>query len=209
MIQADEIRVLIIEDHPLMRLGVASIIGAQGDMTVVAEAGSGEQALELFRAHRPDVVVVDLGLPQMGGVAVIRALRLLNSEVKFVVLTTYEGDEDIYQALAAGAHAYVIKGQPHNVLVDAIRRVWRGANYVPPALMHKLDARNASEDLSAQELRVLKMISAGRSNRDIGNELGVTEAAIKYHVSEILARLGAKDRTEAVVIALRRGMLHL
>ena len=209
MIQTDEIRVLIIEDHPLMRLGVASIIGAQEDMTVVAEAGSGEQALELFRVHRTDVVVVDLGLPQMGGVAVIRALRLLNSEVKFVVLTTYEGDEDIYQALAAGAHAYVIKGLPHNMLVDAIRRVRRGANYVPPALMHKLDARSASEKLSAQEIRVLKMISEGRSNRNIGDELGVTEATIKYHVSEILARLGAKDRTEAVVIAHRRGLLHL
>jgi DNA-binding NarL/FixJ family response regulator len=209
MIQTGEIRVLIIEDHPLMRLGVASIIAAQEDMTVVAEAGSGEQALELFRVHRPDVVVVDLGLPQMGGVAVIRALRLLNSEVKFVVLTTYEGDEDIYQALAAGAHAYVIKGLPHNVLVDAIRRVRRGANYVPPALMRKLDARSASEELSAQELRVLKMISEGRGNRNIGDELGVTEATIKYHVSEILARLGAKDRTEAVVIALRRGLLHL
>jgi DNA-binding NarL/FixJ family response regulator len=209
MTQIDKIRVLIIEDHPLMRLGVASIIGAQEDMLVVMEAGSGEQALELFRAHRPDVVVVDLGLPQMGGVAAIRALRLLNSEVKFVVLTTYEGDEDIYQALAAGAHAYVIKGLPHNVLVDAIRRVRRGANYVPPTLMHKLDARTASEKLSAQELRVLKLISEGRSNRDIGDALGVTEATVKYHVSEILARLDAKDRTQAVVIALRRGLLHL
>lgn len=209
MIQTDEIRVIIIEDHPLMRLGVASIIGAQEDMTVVAEAGSGEEALELFRVYRPDVVVIDLGLPQMGGVAVIRALRLLNSDVKFVVLTTYEGDEDIYQALAAGAHAYVIKGLPHNMLVDAIRRVRRGANYVPPALMHKLDARSAAEKLSAQELRVLKMISEGRSNRNIGDELGVTEATIKYHVSEILGRLGAKDRTEAVVIAHRRGLLHL
>jgi len=209
MTHSDEIKVLIIEDHPLMRLGVASIISAQQDMTVVAEAGSGEQAIELFRGHHPDVVVVDLGLPQMGGVAVIRALRLLSSEAKFVVLTTYEGDEDIYQALAAGAHAYVIKGQPHNMLVDAIRRVRRGTNYVPPALMHKLDARNALEELSAQELRVLKMISEGRSNRDIGAVLGVTEATVKYHVSEILARLGAKDRTEAVVIALRRGLLHL
>jgi len=192
-----------------MRLGVASILNAQGDMTVVAEAGSGEQAIELFRLHRPDVVVVDLGLPQMSGVAVIRALRLLNSEVKFVVLTTYEGDEDIYQALAAGAHAYVIKGLPHNVLVDAIRRVRCGTNFIPPGLMHKLDARRAQEELSAQELRVLKMISEGRSNRSVGDELGVTEATIKYHVSEILARLGAKDRTEAVVIALRRGLLHL
>jgi len=209
MIQTDQIRVLIVEDHPLMRLGVASMIGSQQDMVVVAESGSGEQALELYPVQHPDVVVVDLGLPKMGGVAVIRALRLLNSEVKIVVLTTYEGDEDIYQALAAGAHAYVIKGLPPNVLIDAIRRVRRGADYVPPALKHKLDAHNASEKLSAQELRVLKMISEGRGNRDIGDELGVTEATIKYHVSEILARLGANDRTEAVVIALRRGFLHL
>lgn len=203
------IRVLIVEDHPLMRLGVASIIGAQQNMTVVAEAGSGEEAITLFRTHRPNVVVVDLGLPKMSGVALIRALRLIDSEARFIVLTTYEGDEDIYQALAAGAHAYVIKAMPLNILVDAIRRVVYGDNYVPPQLKNKLNERNVSEELSAQQLRVLRLIFAGKNNREIGEDLGVTEATVKYHVSEILARLEARDRTEAVTIALRRGLLHM
>jgi DNA-binding NarL/FixJ family response regulator len=203
------IRVLIVEDHPLMRLGVASIIGAQENMTVVAEAGSGEEALDLFRQLRPNVVVVDLGLPKMGGVALIRALRLINTEARFIVLTTYEGDEDIYQALAAGAHAYVIKAMPLNILVDAIRRVVYGANYVPPQLKNKLAGRNDADELSAQQLRVLRLISGGQNNREIGEELGVTEATVKYHVSEILGRLDARDRTEAVMIALRRGLLHI
>ena len=203
------IRVLIVEDHPLMRLGVASIIGAQENMTVVAEAGSGEEAIELFRKFRPNVVVVDLGLPKMTGVALIRALRLIDTEARFIVLTTYEGDEDIYQALAAGAHAYVIKAMPLNILVDAIRRVVFGANYVPPQLKNKLAGRNDADDLSAQQLRVLRLISSGQNNREIGEELGVTEATVKYHVSEILARLDARDRTDAVMIALRRGLLHM
>ena len=209
MTEACPIRILIVEDHPLMRLGVSSFIGAQENMAVVAEAGTGEEAIELFRQHRPNVAVVDLGLPKMSGVALIRALRLIDSEARFIVLTTYEGDEDIYQALAAGAHAYVIKAMPLNILVDAIRRVVYGANYVPPLLKEKLLERNRAEELSAQQLRVLRLISAGSNNREIGKELGVTEATIKYHVSEILARLEAKDRTDAVMIALRRGLLHL
>jgi DNA-binding NarL/FixJ family response regulator len=203
------IRVLIVEDHPLMRLGVASIIGAQEHMTVAAEAGSGEEAVKLFRQLRPNVVVVDLGLPKMSGVALIRALRLIDTEARFIVLTTYEGDEDIYQALAAGAHAYVIKAMPLNILVDAIRRVVYGANYVPPQLKNKLAERNNADDLTAQQLRVLRLISGGQNNREIGEELGVTEATVKYHVSEILARLDARDRTDAVMIALRRGLLHM
>ena len=203
------IRVLIVEDHPLMRLGVASILNAQVNMTVVAEAGSGEEAIEMFRQHRPNVVVVDLGLPGISGVALIRALRLIDSEARFIVLTTYEGDEDIYQALAAGAHAYVIKAMPLSILVDAIRRVVYGANYVPPRLKNKLAERHDADGLSAQQLRVLRLISGGQNNREIGMELGVTEATVKYHVSEILSRLDARDRTDAVMIALRRGLLHM
>ena len=203
------IRVLIVEDHPLMRLGVASILNAQVNMTVVAEAGSGEEAIEMFRQHRPNVVVVDLGLPGISGVALIRALRLIDSEARFIVLTTYEGDEDIYQALAAGAHAYVIKAMPLSILVDAIRRVVYGANYVPPRLKNKLAERHDADGLSAQQLRLLRLISGGQNNREIGMELGVTEATVKYHVSEILSRLDARDRTDAVMIALRRGLLHM
>lgn len=203
------IRVLIVEDHPLMRLGVASILNAQMNMTVVAEAGSGEEAIDLFRAQRPNVVVVDLGLPGISGVALIRALRLIDSEARFIVLTTYEGDEDIYQALAAGAQAYVIKAMPLSILVDAIRRVVYGANYVPPRLKNKLAERHDADGLSAQQLRVLRLISGGQNNREIGEELGVTEATVKYHVSEILSRLDARDRTDAVMIALRRGLLHM
>jgi len=209
MAELPRIRVVIAEDHPLMRLGVSAIVSAQPDMQMVAEAGSGKEMVSLFLKHRPDVNIVDLVLPEMSGVATIRAIRAIKSDAKFVVLTTYEGDEDIYQALAAGAQAYVIKGMPHNVLVDAIRRVHQGARFLPGPIARALDSRGREFNLSAREYEVLSLMAAGHSNREIGAALGVTEAAVKYHVSEILARLEVNDRTQAVLAAIRRGFVHL
>jgi DNA-binding NarL/FixJ family response regulator len=210
MVQKNEtIRLAIVEDHPLMRLGVATALASQSGMTIVGEAATGAEAINLCKKERPNLVVLDLGLGDMSGVAVIRAVKLFSPATQFVVLTTYEGDEDIYQALAAGARAYVIKGLPHKMLVDAIRRVHSGADYLPGAVGIRLDRRTCDSDLSAQEVRVITLMSAGRSNREIGEVLGITEATIKYHVSEILAKLEANDRTHAVVIALQRGILHL
>ncbi|MDW5265496.1 MULTISPECIES: response regulator transcription factor [Acidobacteriaceae] len=210
MLSVDEtIRLVIVEDHPLMRLGVRTMLASHADMIVVGEVGTGTDAINLCKKERPNVVVVDLGLPDMSGVAVIRAVKLFSPTTQFVVLTTYEGDEDIYQALAAGARAYVIKGLPHKMLVDAIRRVHSGINYLPEPVGVRLDNRTTDSDLSAQEFKVISLMSTGRSNREIGEALGITEATIKYHVSEILAKLEANDRTHAVVIALQRGILHL
>jgi DNA-binding NarL/FixJ family response regulator len=209
MAQSQKIRVIIAEDHPLMRLGVSAIVSAQPDMEMIAEAGSGKEMVSLFLKHRPDVNIIDLVLPEMSGVATIRAIRAIKSDAKFVVLTTYEGDEDIYQALAAGAQAYVIKGMPHNVLVDAVRRVHQGTRFLPRSIVHALDSRGREFNLSAREYQVLSLMAAGHSNREIGAALGVTEAAVKYHVSEILARLEVNDRTQAVLAAIRRGFVHL
>jgi two-component system, NarL family, response regulator len=204
-----EIRLVIVEDHPLMRLGVATMLTSQPDITIVGEASSGSQAVALCRTRRPTVVLVDLSLPDMSGVEVIRAVKLFLPHTQFVVLTTYERDEDIYQALAAGARGYVIKGLPHKELIDAIRRAHSGSAFLPEAIERRLDARAASPVLSAQEIRILRLMAEGYSNREIGAELKVTEATIKYHVSEILPKLGANDRTHAVVIAIRRGILQL
>jgi len=209
MIQSQKIRILIVEDHPLMRLGVSAIVSAQPDMAMVAEAGSGKEAVSLFLKHRPDVNIVDLGLPEMSGVETIRAIRAIKDDARFGVLTTYEGDEDIYQALAAGAQAYVIKGMRHDVLVDAIRRVQQGTKFLPESVVRALDSRSCKSELSARELEVLALLARGKSNREIGSALGITEAAVKYHVSEILARLEVSDRTQAVVTALRRGLVRL
>jgi DNA-binding NarL/FixJ family response regulator len=209
MLKQGIIRLAIVEDHPLMRLGIATVLASQADMIVTGEAATGCDAISVCKKERPDVVVIDLSLPDMSGVAVIRAVKLFAPTTQFVVLTTYEGDEDIYQALAAGARAYVIKGLPHQVLVNAIRRAYSGDEYLPDAVGIRLDNRTSDSDLSAQEVRVISLMLAGSSNREIGEALGVTEATIKYHVSEILGKLGANDRTHAVVIALRRGILHL
>ena len=192
-----------------MRLGVTTMLAAQPDIEIVGEAASGAEAIELCKQKRPDLVVVDLGLPDMSGIAVIRAIKCFSPETQFVVLTTYEGDEDIYQALAAGARAYVVKGLPHKIFIDAIRRAHAGTAYLPESVGSRLEERPSDSELSAQELRVMHLMTAGRSNREIGEKLGVKEATIKYHVSEILSKLGASDRTHAVVIAFQRGILHL
>ena len=205
----DKIKVLIVDDHPLMRIGVASIVNARQDMSVVAQTGTGEEAVTLFQKHRPDVTLMDLRLPGMSGVDAIRAIRKAYVTARFVVLTTYEGDADIHQALEAGAQGYIIKGMPYQTLVDAVHRVHRGERFLPPPVARALASRMPQSDLSARETEVLSLLASGKSNKDIAFSLGITEATVKCHVSAILLRLNVNDRTEAVVTALHRGLIHL
>jgi DNA-binding NarL/FixJ family response regulator len=192
-----------------MRVGIAAIIQATPDMTTVAQAGSGEEAIELFEKYLPDVTLMDLRLPGMSGVDAIRAVIARHSNAKFVVLTTYEGDEDIHQALEAGARSYIIKGMPHDALVSAVRRVHAGGRFLPSPVSRALSSRIPNSDLSAREREVLDLIVQGKSNKEIATDLGISESTVKCHVSVILMRLNVSDRTQAVVTALQRGLVHL
>lgn len=197
------------DDHPIMRLGVTAIINAQSDMKVCAQAGSGEEAVRIFRKHRPDITLMDLRLPGMSGLDALRAIRQEDAHAKCVVLTTYEGDEDIHQALVAGALGYIIKGMSHETLVDALRRAHAGTRFLPPPVARSLADRTPNSDLSPREREVLSLLVHGKSNKEIAATLGITEATVKCHVSVILVRLEANDRTQAVIAALQRGLEHL
>ncbi len=203
------IRVILVDDHPVVRFGLAAIIGLQPDMVVVAEAGSGEEACAVCARQPADVVLMDLRLPGLSGVEAIRAIRKERPKLRFIVLTTYDGDEDIHRALEAGAQAYLLKGMSHNELVDAIRAVHSGLKYIPPSVSKSLAERPPHSELSARELEVLELIVKGHSNREIGEALGISEATVKWHVNIILSRLNVSDRTQATVAALQRGIVHL
>ncbi len=204
-----EIRILIVDDHPIVRMGISAIINARSDMVAVAQANSGEEAIALYRQHVPDITLMDLRLPGMGGVEAIRAIRAVSPKARFVVLTTYEGDEDIHQALKSGAQGYLIKGMPHEDLIEAIRRVHAGEYFVPVPMAEALATRIPRTQLTPRERDVLSLLVEGKSNKEIGVSLDISEATIKSHVSVILMKLGAADRTQAVVVALQRGILHL
>ena len=206
---AEPIRVLIVDDHPLMRVGVAAIINAQPDMTVVAQSGEARDSVKLFKAVRPDVTLMDLRLPDMNGVEAIRQIRAIDPEARLIVLTTYEGDEDIHQALEAGARGYMIKGMSHDALVQALRRVHAGHQFLPRLVTQVLSSRAPGSHLSQREQEVLQLLFAGKSNRDIAKQLCIKETTVKSHVSVILSRLGVEDRTQAVVEGLKRGLIHM
>jgi two-component system, NarL family, response regulator len=197
-------RVLVVDDHPVVRIGISAMIQASPDMTVVAEASTAEEALQLFPRLR-----MDLRLPMMSGAQAIRAIRQIEPAAKFVVLTTYEGDEDIRQALEAGAKGYVIKGMSREVLLSALRRVHAGGRYLPKLVSEALTCRVPNSRLSAREREVLSLMATGKTNKEIASLLGITEATVKGHVSLIFMRMNVTDRTEAVITALRRGLVHL
>jgi DNA-binding NarL/FixJ family response regulator len=207
--EAQSIRVVIVDDHPVVRFGLAAIIGLQPDMTVVAEAGSGEEAVNICARQAADVVLMDLRLPKMSGVDAIRALRKTLPKLRFIVLTTYDGDEDIHRALEAGAQAYLLKAMSHNDLANAIRTVHAGRKFLPPSISKSLAGRPPHSDLSAREMQVLELIVKGLSNKEIGDALSISEATVKWHVNMILSRLNVTDRTQATVAALQRGIVHL
>jgi two-component system, NarL family, response regulator len=209
MTEQNKFGVLIVDDHPLMRLGVAAIISAQRDMRVCAQAGSGEEAVALFQQHSPDVTLMDLRLPVMTGLEALRHIRKYKADARCLVLTTYEGDEDIYQAMAAGALGYIIKGMSNETLVEALRRVHKGSRYLPAPVAKSLAGRPPKSELSRREREVLSLMTQGKSNREIGFALGISETTVKCHVSVILERLGVEDRTQAVLAALHRGLEHL
>ena len=203
------IRILLVDDHPVVRAGIAAIVSSQPDMETVGQTSSGREALDLFAKQQPDVTLMDLKLPGMSGVETIRILRQRHGDIKVLVLTTYEGDEDIYQALMAGAAAYIIKGMPYELLLQGIRQVHQGKVYLPAEISRSVAQRSAENELSARERQVLSLMASGYSNRSIAEKLGVTEGTVKCHVGVILSNLGVKDRTQAVLIALRRGFVHL
>jgi DNA-binding NarL/FixJ family response regulator len=203
------IRILVVDDYPITRTGIAAILQSQPDMEACAQAGTVSDAVRLFDEHEPDLTLMDLRLPDGHGVEAIRLIRRKKPSAKIIVLTTYEGDEDIHQALQAGAMGYLIKGMSHNVLVKAIRRVYGGNRFLPPPVTQTLSLRSSSSELSQREREVLRLMVAGKTNREIGEKLHIKEPTVKSHITLILMRLGVTDRTQAVVKALKRGLEHL
>jgi DNA-binding NarL/FixJ family response regulator len=203
------IRVLTADDHPIVRDGLNAVINDQPDMEVVAEAANGKEAVELARQHRPDVMLIDLRMPQMNGLEAVHTIRTEWPQARIIILTTYDGDEDIYRALQAGAQAYLLKGMPRTELLDTIRAIHAGHKRLPPEVAAKLAERISASELTDRELDVLKLIVAGNSNREIGGRLSITEGTVKAHVNNILGKLGVHDRTQAVTEAVRRGIVHL
>ncbi len=202
------IRVLLADDHPIVCLGLATMIDAQPDMTVVAQAMNGRQAVDFFETHKPDVALIDLRMPVLGGVEAIKAIRAKHPAACIIVLTTYQGDEDIHKALTAGAQGYLLKGMPHDDLLNAIRRVHSGSQYMPPAVREALSKRAACSELSPREQQILELIVKGLSNKGIADRLGITEGTVKWHVNAILGRMNVSDRTQAAVAALNRGLVQ-
>jgi len=201
--------VLVVDDHPVVRAGLQAMIDAQPDMETVAEARSGEEAIDLFRRHQPAVTLMDLRMPGMGGVEAIEAIHRSFPEACILVLTTYDGDEDIYRALQAGARAYLLKDMPREELIQTIRAVHAGAHRLSPAAAAHLAERMHQSELTSRELEVVERIAGGMSNKQIAADLGISEGTVKTHVNNIMGKLGASDRTQAVTLALRRGFIHL
>jgi len=202
------IRVLVVDDHPLVRQGVVSVVAAESDMEVVGEAGDGRQAVEQFRKLRPDVALIDLGLPLLDGIGAMEAIRSEFPHSRFIALTVYQGDEDIHRALKAGAQAYLLKNAPSSQLVAAVRAVHAGLRKIPPEVASRVSDRGPGPGLTAREIEVLKLVAKGRTNVEIAEELQITRGTAKWFVSSILSKLGVDDRTEAVTMALERGILH-
>jgi len=209
MTKSNSSRILIADDHLVVRIGLRSMIDTQADMEVVAEAVNGGEAVELFRVHKPDVVLMDLRMPGTGGVEATAAIREQFPDARVIVLTTYDGDENIYRALQAGARAYLLKDVPRNEFLDDIRAVHNGQYCIPPAVGARLAQRLPFPPLSARELEVLKLIVQGMSNKEIGSRLSITESTVKNHVNNILTKLHVNDRTQAATTALRRGIVTL
>ena len=205
----EQIRILVADDHPIVREGLAGLIEDEEDMIVVGEAANGREAIELFNQHQPDVTLMDLRMPQLEGVEAITLIRQQATNARIIILTTYDSDEDIYRALRAGAMAYLLKDASRQELLNTIRAVHAGQKRISPQMALKLTERLNNPELSARELEVLRLIVAGKSNSEIGTTLYITEGTVKTHVKTILKKLGVSDRTSAATTALKRGVVRL
>jgi DNA-binding NarL/FixJ family response regulator len=203
------IRILCVDDHALVRDGIAALLCSQADMHVVAVAGSGLEALEEFRKHRPDVTLMDLRMSDMSGIDAMAAILQDHPHARFIILTTYSGDVEIVRALRAGAQAYLLKGHLRKELFDTIRAVHEGRRRIPPEIALQIADHTADSPLSAREVGVLQLIAAGNANKLVADKLSISEDTVKGHVKSILSKLGARDRTHAVTIALKRGIIEL
>jgi two-component system NarL family response regulator len=207
--QSTVIRVLIVDDHSVVRQGLAAIINRDPEMTMIAQAENGQQAIACFRQHQPDVTLMDLRMPQMEGVEAITAICAEFKQARIIVLTTYDGDEDIYRGLHAGAQGYLFKDAKADELLNAIRIVHGGQKYVPQAVGAKLLQRMSNPELSERELEVLRLMAQGMSNAAIAATLNIGESTVKSHVNRLLSKLGVNDRTQAVIVAVKRGLVSL
>ena len=203
------IRILIVEDHHVIRQGLAALLSVVDGMQVVGEAADGEAAVAQWNSLRPDITLIDLRLPRRSGVEVIQMIRRREAYARFIVLTTFDGDEDIYRALQAGARAYLLKGMTADVLVSTIRQVHAGKSCIPPVIAQKLAERMGAEELTHREQDVLEQIVRGKSNKEIGVELDISEATVKTHINSLLGKLGVSDRTQAATAAIQRGLVQL
>lgn len=203
------LRIMVVDDHPIVRQGLVALINTEPGMTVIAEASDGGQAVALFKQHRPDITLMDLRLPVLSGVEATTAIRKEYPQARIIILTTYDGDEDIYRALQAGAQSYLLKDMFGEELLQAIRTVHAGLRRIPAAVAERLAERINSQALTARELEVLKLIVKGKSNKEIGADLSISEATVKTHINNILSKLGVSDRTQAATTALQRGIVHL
>jgi len=203
------IRILAVDDHPLLREGIAALVNAEPDMKLVAEASNGHEAIEQFRLHRPDVTRMDLQMPDFNGVEAIDRIRSEYANARIIVLTTYTGDVQLLRALKAGAHGYILKGHVHRELLETIRAVHAGHKRIPPEVAADLAEHAMDDALTAREIDVLRLIAAGNANKNIADQLAIGEATVKTHVTNILSKLGANDRAHAVTIGLKRGIIDL
>ena len=206
---SEVIRILTVDDHPLLREGIAALVKAEPGMSVVAEAGDGAAAVEKFRSHRPDVTLMDLEMPSLNGIDAISQIREEFPEARIIVLTTYTGDVKVVKALKAGARAYILKRHVHRELLEAIRAVHAGQKRIPPEIATELAEHAADDELTAREIDVLRLVALGNGNKQIADQLCIGEATVRTHVGNILSKLGANDRTHAVTIGLSRGIIEL
>jgi DNA-binding NarL/FixJ family response regulator len=207
--ESEVIRILTVDDHPLLREGIAALLKVEADMSVVAEAGNGAEAIEKFRLHRPDVTLMDVEMPSLNGIDAIEEIRSEFPDARIIVLTTYAGDAKIVRALKAGARAYILKRHVHRELLDAIRTVHAGQKRIPPEIAAELAEHATDDELSVREIEVLRLVALGNGNKQIADLLSIGEATVRTHVGNILSKLGANDRTHAVTIALGRGIIEL